>query len=141
VRASRAVGIWLIAALICSACAGAAERTLITQFFAASRLRDLTALSNYATIVFEPLTDGIVTRFEITGIRETRSTDGNPIAKQVSVIAAVKAPSGQTVVKSFVITLGRGEPGDSDRDRSGRWLITAITAEPAGPAAPSTPRS
>ena len=33
-------------------CGPVAERTLIEQFFAASRLRDLTALSKVATVVF-----------------------------------------------------------------------------------------
>ena len=52
--------------LLVSSCSGAADRSLITQFFAASRLRDLTALSKISTVVFEPAADGIVTSFDIT---------------------------------------------------------------------------
>ena len=46
-----------------------------TQFFAASRLRDLTALRNVSTVVFEPASDGIVTSFEITGIVRATAPD------------------------------------------------------------------
>jgi len=118
-------------------CSAAGERTLLTRFFAASRLRDLTALHNMATVVFEPSRDGIVTSFEITAIRATQGPDGHPMAKEVSIVAPVKSPSGETALKAFVITMSRGVPG-SDQDRLGTWLITAIKADPA---VPSTPRS
>ena len=49
-------------------CSTAAEQSILSQFFAASRLRDITALKNIATVVFEPATQGIVTSFEITKI-------------------------------------------------------------------------
>jgi hypothetical protein len=139
-RLSRALGVWLmlpVAMVTLSSCAGAAEQTLLAQFFAASRLRDLTALSKVSTVVFEPASDGIVTSFEIIAIRATQGPDGRPIAKEVSIVAPVKSPSGETALKAFVITMSRGVPG-SDQYRLGTWLITAINA---GPASPSTPRS
>ena len=97
----------------------------------------LTALSKVSTVVFEPASDGIVTSFEITAIRATQGPDGRPMAKEVSIVAPVKSPSGETALKAFVITMSRGVPG-SDQYRLGTWLITAINA---GPASPSTPRS
>ena len=60
-------------------CSSAEERTLLGQFFAASRLRDLTAVHNIATVAFEPATDGIVTSFEIvriTVVQASRPGDG-----------------------------------------------------------------
>ena len=139
-RLSRALGVWLmlsVATVTLSNCAGAVEQTLLAQFFAASRLRDLTALSKVSTVVFEPASDGIVTSFEITAIRATQGPDGRPMVKEVSIVAPVKSPSGETALKAFVITMSRGVPG-SDQYRLGTWLITAINA---GPASPSTPRS
>jgi hypothetical protein len=137
---SRALGLGLMVAMVTvtfSSCSGAAEQTLLTQFFAASRLRDLTALSKLSTVVFEPASDGIVTSFEITAIQATQGPDGHPMAKDVSIVAPVRSPSGDTALKAFVITMSRGVPG-SDQYRLGTWLITAINA---GPASPSTPPS
>jgi hypothetical protein len=104
--------------LLVSNCSGAADRSLITQFFAASRLRDLTALSKISTVVFEPAADGIVTSFDITGVA------GDAASKQVSISAPVRLPDGRTVLKNYAITIQRG-------------MITAIS-EPA--ASPSIPR-
>ena len=117
-------------------CTAAAEQRLLTQFFAASRLRDLTALSNISTVVFEPASDGIVTSFDITRISAADGPDGRPMSKQVSISAPVRLPSGQTVWKAFVVTIQRGTPG-SDQYRQGTWMVTAITD---GPASASTPR-
>ena len=121
--------------LTLASCSATAERTLLTQFFAASRLRDLTALHNFATIVFEPATDGIVASFDLLGITVARAADGVPVSKDVSISAPVNLPDGRTVVKTFVVTMQRGLPG-SDQDRWGAWMITAIKASPASPSTP-----
>jgi hypothetical protein len=125
----------LIASLLLTlaGCSSAAERTLLTQFFAASRLRDLTALRNIATVVFEPATDGTVTSFDLVAVAVTQAQQGEPIAEDVSISAPVRLPDGRTVVKTFVVTMQR-----SDLARRDSWMITAIKA---GPASPSTPRS
>lgn len=109
---------------------------MLTQFFAASRLRDLTALQNFATVVFEPAIDGIVTSFDVTRVTATKGSDGQVVSKDVSISAPVRLPDGRTVLKHLVITVQRGMPA-SDRNRWQGWMITAITA---GPASPSTPR-
>jgi hypothetical protein len=99
-------------------CAHDAERSLLSRFFAASRLRDLTALSRIATVVFEPASDGIATGFEILTVSD-RGT-----SKDLSISATVKLPDGRTVVKTYAVTIQGG-------------LVTAISERPA-PA--STPR-
>jgi len=48
----------VLALVALSACSGAREHALLDQFFSASRLRDLTALQNVATVVFEPREQG-----------------------------------------------------------------------------------
>lgn len=117
------------------ACAPYTERTLLTQFFAASRLRDLTALRKYSTVVFEPAADGIVTSFEISGITAVPGPDGLPVSKDVSISVPVRTPDGQTVLKTFVVTMERSRP--SAQDPSSGWMITAISERSASP---STPR-
>jgi hypothetical protein len=110
------------------------DRVLIDQFFAASRLRDLTAVRKFSTVVFEPASDGIVTGYEITSIADRGAT------KEVLLTAPVKMFDGRVVTKHLAITIEHG-------------LVTAIsepTALSAGegpvksPAAaaavPSTPR-
>jgi hypothetical protein len=111
-------------------CSTAAEQSILSQFFAASRLRDTTALKNIATVVFEPGTQGIVTSFEITKIEPYRN-DRELVSETVSISAPVKLPSGPTVQKDLVITMQRG---------TGHWIITAIADAPPRPGSPSTPR-
>ena len=110
-------------------CSRAAEQSILNQFFAASRLRDTTALKNIATVVFEPAMQGIVTSFEITKI-EPHSNGGELVSENVSISAPVKLPSGQTVRKDLVITMQRG---------TGQWIVTAIADAPPRPGSPSTP--
>ena len=112
-------------------CSTATEQSRLSQFFAASRLRDTTALKKIATVVFEPATQGIVTRFEITKVEPSRA-DGDLVSENVSISAPVKLPSGQTAQKDLVITMQRG---------AGQWIVTAIQDATPRPASPSTPPS
>jgi hypothetical protein len=116
-------------------CSSAEERTLLGQFFAASRLRDLTAVRNVATVAFEPATDGIVTSFEIMRINVVQASEGQATVKDVLISAPVKLFDGRTVPRTFVVTMQRGLPG-SDQSRSGGWMITAFKADPASPSIP-----
>jgi hypothetical protein len=93
-------------------CGPTAERTLLTRFFAASRLRDLTALAGISTVVFEPSSDGIVTSFEIVIVRERAGS------KEIWLTAPVKLPDGRTMVKDLVATIQGG-------------MVTAISEPPA----------
>jgi len=102
---------WLTAA-VAIACSVPQERSVLDRFFSASRLRDKTALSNFATVVFEPLEQGIIIDFEI--IRVSAEIDD---AKTVTISAPVKRPDGQVVEKTLDVTLER---------RAGRWIVTHV---------------
>jgi hypothetical protein len=112
----RAVAALLMLAAL--GCSPDTERVLISQFFAASRLRDLTALRKFSTVVFEPASDGIVTSFEITGVSDRGGS------KEVSITAPVRLPDGRNVLKDFAVTIQGG-------------LVTAFSERPS---AASTPR-
>ena len=115
-RSSRYVVAALIAVAVLG-CGAAAERTLLARFFAASRLRDLTALRKFSTVVFEPASDGIVTGFEITSVIDRNTS------KDVLITAPVRLPDGRTVSKDFAITIEDG-------------LVTAISERPAAASTP-----
>jgi len=107
---------WLIAGMF-SGCSNAREHALLDQFFAASRLRDLTALRNLSNVVFEPREQGTVLSFEITSVEEVSAG-----SKVVRVDAQVRRPDGQTAREMLLVTI------------SGR-MITGVAV------VPSTPRS
>jgi hypothetical protein len=98
----------------------APEQSLLEQFFGASRLRDTTALQGVSTITFEPLQQGIVRTFEITAVTPER-LDGQMTAKDITVVAPVILPDGQTVRKTLVVTMERDNGGDSRR-----WIVTGV---------------
>ena len=107
----------LVATMALAGCSHASEQRLLTQFFAASRLRDLTALQRLATVVFEPARDGVITSFDITAVVSRQS------GAEVSIVAPVRLPDGRTATKTLVLTVQDGR-------------VTAVS-EPA--ASPSTP--
>ena len=49
-------------------CSSAPEQPILNQFFTASRLRDTTSLQNFATVTFDPSTQGTVSSFSITHV-------------------------------------------------------------------------
>jgi hypothetical protein len=102
-------------ALLAMACTPPPEYPLLQQFFSASRLRDLTALHDIATVVFDPRDQGVVTDFTITTV--TPGREGNRELKDVTVSAAVRAFAGETIQKTLLIRLER--LGD-------RWMVTQI---------------
>lgn len=114
-------------------CSPAAEQTILTEFFAASRLRDKTALQNVATVSFEPDVQGIITTFAITKVTATPAAGDGVRSEEVSISAPVKLPGGRTLQKNFAITMQRA----SREGDAGRWVIMSIRDVPA---APSTPR-
>ena len=110
----------------------APEQSILEQFFGASRLRDTTALQAVSTITFEPLQQGIVRTFEITDVTPER-VDGQMTTKDITVVAPVILPDGQTVRKTLVVTMERDNGGDSHR-----WIVTGVRdAAAPGPAPPS----
>ena len=124
-------------ALTLASCSAAAEQPLLTQFFAASRLRDLTALQTIASVVFEPNVQGVITSFDVTQVVSVVEPTGDRESKEVSISAPVRLPDGRTQQKNFVITITRGR-SDGGTNHWGGWMITAIRD---GSGSPSTPRS
>jgi len=118
-------------AVVLGGCA-APEQSLLDAFFGASRLRDTTALQRVSTVIFEPREQGIVRTFEITGVTSERVDGQQTITKQVTVVAPVILPDGQTVRKTLVITLTRGSAGESSR-----WMVTGVREAASRPAPPS----
>jgi hypothetical protein len=68
----------VVVALTAINCVAVSERILLDRFFVASRLRDRTALAGFATVVFEPLADGIVREFVLLEATRERPLDGDP---------------------------------------------------------------
>src|SRR2546430_2191394 len=84
--AARALVASLLAVAFTS-CSSAGEEPLLSQFFAASRLRDRTALQDIASVSFEPTVQGVVTRFEVTHVASVVEADGERESKDVSISA------------------------------------------------------
>lgn len=111
-------------AAVCAACAGGPEHAVLDQFFAASRLRDFTALERVSTVIFEPRQDGTVLSFDIE-----RIASNGPDGEEVLVTALVRTPSGRTERKPLLVTLERAADG---------WRVTSvrISTESTSPASP-----
>ena len=109
---------------MCAACAGAAERAVLDQFFAASRLRDLNALEKVSTVIFEPRQDGTVLDYDVESIRATGAD-----SEEVLVTATVRLPSGQTRRKPLLVTLKKVED---------RWRVASVrvSTESTSPESP-----
>jgi hypothetical protein len=102
-----------------------AEHVIVSDFFAASRLRDLTALSRFATTVFEPLEQGIVSDFEIRAIAAA-PPDGEFLVKEVAVAATVRTPDGSTVGKTLVVVLRRQPMATGNPVLYDGWRVVAV---------------
>jgi hypothetical protein len=106
--------LWALAALACSA--SPEEQTLL-RFFVAARTLDSTVISKYATIGFNPRTDGIVQTFTVTSIGPEQQD-----RKDVSIDAVVLEPNGVTSRRTMVATFQKID---------GRWLVTFLRQTPA----------
>jgi hypothetical protein len=131
----------VLISLTLAACGPGVEEPVLAQFFAASRLRDRTALARISTVVFEPDVDGMVAQFRIVSATPespaTPSTDvvelslAEPdtdkssvevMSKDLTVDAQVRLFDGRSVQKTLTITLRRAV----SKDLVGRWIVTAI---------------
>jgi hypothetical protein len=106
--------LWALAALACSA--SPEEQTLL-GFFVAARTLDSTVIGKYATIGFNPRTDGIVQTFSVTSIGPEHQD-----RKDVSIDAMVRQPNGVTGRRAMVATFQKVD---------GRWLVTSLRQTPA----------
>ena len=109
------VSAWALVAAACGT-ASAEEQTLL-RFFTAARTLDSTMIGKYATIGFNPRTDGIVQTFAVTDAGVER--DG---VKDVTIEAVVREPAGATVRRTLVVTF---------QTRAGRPIITSLRLVPA----------
>ena len=112
----------LLSGLWCSSCSVPAEQPIVSDFFAASRLRDLTLLSRFATVVFEPRVNGTVAEFEIQQVGPVRQ-QGDMQVKEVTVAARVRTPDGKTADKRVVLTLQKRTTSGAT-GLYGGWMIT-----------------
>jgi hypothetical protein len=107
------------------ACSVPPEQGLVSDFFAASRLRDFTALSQLSTTIFEPRERGTVTRVRIERVSEVR-IEGPLALKDVTVDATLHRPDGAMAQVPLVVTLSR-PAAESGRDPLyGGWKVTSV---------------
>jgi hypothetical protein len=135
VRVARALAVWLMASLMTLtilSCSAPAEQPLLSRFFAASRLRDLTALQTIATVVFEPNVDGVVTSFDVMHVVSVVEPNRVRESKEVSISAPVRLPDGRMQQKDFVITITRAR-SDGRENHWGGWMIVAIRGRADSP--------
>ena len=118
----------LLMTLAVVSCSTSVEQQLLSQFFEASRLRDLTALRTIATVVFEPKEQGIVTGFDVTRVVSEAASGGDRESKVISIAATVKLPDGRLQQKNFIVIIGRARSGGEANHRGG-WMITGISGE------------
>ncbi|HEY9463536.1 MAG TPA: hypothetical protein VIR54_10625 [Vicinamibacterales bacterium] len=106
--------LWALALFACSA--SPEEQTLL-RFFVAAPTLDSTVIGKYATVGFNPQTDGIVQTFTITAMGPEHQDQ-----KDVTIDAVVLQPDGNTARRTMVATFGKVR---------GRWLITGLRQTPA----------
>ena len=117
-RRALALSVVSVGALTLLACGPASveEQTLL-RFFEAAPTLDSTILKKYATVGFNPRTDGIVQTFTVTAIGPEREDQ-----KEVTIDAVVRDPGGMTTRRTMVATFQKIE---------GRWLVTGLRQTPA----------
>jgi hypothetical protein len=71
-------------------CSGGAEEKVLDDFFRAARMRDNTTLGNFATVGFDPRTDGVVQSFKVVSAGEER-TRPIPLKRYAQELADAKA--------------------------------------------------
>jgi hypothetical protein len=113
------VGRWLaicgVLALVPACGVRREEEQLLARFFEAARLYDRARMAEYATVEFNPRTDGIVRAFEVVNVTETAA------GREAVVNVRLARPDGSLEPRTLRVTIGT---------RDGRAIITGI--RPAG---------
>jgi hypothetical protein len=117
------------------ACSVPPEQPIVSDFFAASRLRDTTALARFATVVFEPREQGIVTSFHIERVTPERAA-GDMQVKDVVVMAGIRLPSGDLIDRRLTVTLEKRRNDEDPGAPYGGWIVTGVRDAPRPGAAP-----
>ena len=102
-RRALILGVASVWALTAVACAASAEEQTLLKFFEAARTLDRAIIDKYATVGFNPRTDGIVQTFTVTDAGQDR--EGR---KDVTIDAVVRDPSGATTQRTYVVTFQAG---------------------------------
>jgi hypothetical protein len=134
-RGASPLTLLLSAAAVAAACSVPAEQPIVADFFAASRLRDMTALARFATVVFEPREQGVVTSFEIERVSPERAS-GDTRVKEVLVRAVVRDVEGRSGERRLAVTLQKRRAADDPHASYGGWTVTAVTDAQGSRAAP-----
>jgi hypothetical protein len=116
----RALALSVVSALwaVALACSPASvEEQTLRQFFVAARTLDSTVIQKYATVGFNPRTEGTVQSFTVQRVSRERQE-----RKDVTLEAVVRAPDGATVRRTMIATFQRLD---------GRWIITGLRQTPA----------
>jgi len=136
-RGASPLTLLLSAAALAAACSVPPEQPIVADFFAASRLRDTTALAKFATVVFEPREQGVVASFEIEQVSPERLS-GDTQLKEVRIRAIVRGDDGRAGERRLAVTLQKRRGAEDPHPLYGGWIVTAVT-DAAG--APAVPRS
>jgi hypothetical protein len=113
-------------ALASAACAASPEEQTLLEFFEAARTLDSTVIEKYATVGFNPRTEGIVQTFTVTDVGQERQG-----RKDVTVDAVVRDPAGATSRRTLVVTFQKGLPTPAGQPPDDRWIITGLRQVPA----------
>jgi hypothetical protein len=134
-RGASPLTLLLSAAAVTAACSVPPEQPIVADFFAASRLRDTTALARFATVVFEPREQGVVGSFEIEQVSPERMS-GESRLKEVLVRAVVHDGDGRSSERRLTVTLQKRGAAEDPQALYGGWMVTAVTAAAGSRAAP-----
>jgi hypothetical protein len=114
-------------ATLTAACGHPAEKALVDQFFAASRLRDRTATQSVATVFFDPKDQGGVRHFTVRSVTPEEES-GGVVSKNVTIDASVESLAGEQAEKTIFMTM--------QRRPNAAWMITGVTVAAADPSRP-----
>jgi hypothetical protein len=127
----------LCLALLLVACSVPPEQPIVSDFFAASRLRDKTALARFATAAFEPQEQGTVLSVHVVSVSAERLA-GAVRVKAVTVSAEMRGEDGAIVPRTLTVMLQKPAAGAPPSALYDGWIVTSVSGAPSDPA---TPRS
>jgi hypothetical protein len=105
---------WLLALAVSAVGCGvlSPEEQLLTRFFEAARLHDTTVMAKYATVTFNPRTEGVVQTFEVDEVERVADR-----LKVVTLRAHVRGPDGRMAARALRATM---------REQPDGWMITEL---------------
>ena len=121
----------LLTTLVLSAvaCGPRPEQPLLEDFFAKSQAGDKAGLQRFATVIFEPGRDGVMSSFSIRSVTSSRRpmvAGGELLVKDVVIDARVRLPGGSNARKNMVVKLQQALPRGA-QERADQWVVTDVT--------------